>query len=219
VSRRDSLLRRVAWRLQVLAGGDLSERARQRAAEIANDAELRRLAPRDFLVSKSGNERGAGASRHTGDRRIPPPGTVLTRQYKDALIRVMVLREGVECEGHGYKSLSAVAMVKTGTRWNGIVFFGLHRMAGVSGMATAEATDREPVRAIRCAIYTRKFTEQGLAQDFNSLDAQREAAEAYILSQRELGWTVLPDRYDDGGFTGGNLERPRAPTAVVRHRG
>jgi hypothetical protein len=101
VSRRDSLLRRIAWRLQVLAGGDLWERARQRAAEIANDAELRRLAPRDFLVSKSGNERGAGASRHTGDRRIPPPGTVLTRQYKDALIRVTVLREGLSARGTG----------------------------------------------------------------------------------------------------------------------
>jgi site-specific DNA recombinase len=58
------------------------------------------------------------------------------------------------------------------------------------------------------AIYTRKSTEEGLAQEFNSLDAQREAAEAYILSQRELGWRLLPERYDDAGFTGGNLERP-----------
>src|SRR6202049_53965 len=61
---------------------------------------------------------------------------------------------------------------------------------------------------MRCAIYTRKSTEEGLAQEFNSLDAQREAAEAYVLSQREAGWTVLPDRYDDPGFTGANLERP-----------
>src|SRR4026209_2271848 len=61
---------------------------------------------------------------------------------------------------------------------------------------------------VRCAIYTRKSTEEGLAQEFNSLDAQREAAEAYILSQRELGWAVMPARYDDGGFTGGNMERP-----------
>jgi site-specific DNA recombinase len=61
---------------------------------------------------------------------------------------------------------------------------------------------------IRCAIYTRKSTEEGLAQAFNSLDAQREAAEAYIRSQQEQGWTVLPERYDDGGFTGANLERP-----------
>jgi site-specific DNA recombinase len=61
---------------------------------------------------------------------------------------------------------------------------------------------------MRCAIYTRKSTEEGLSQEFNSLDAQREAAEAYILSQRQAGWTVLPERYDDGGYTGANLERP-----------
>ena len=61
---------------------------------------------------------------------------------------------------------------------------------------------------MRCAIYTRKSTEEGLAQEFNSLDAQRESAEAYVLSQRHAGWTVLPERYDDGGYTGANLERP-----------
>src|SRR6266851_3499825 len=61
---------------------------------------------------------------------------------------------------------------------------------------------------MRCAIYARKSTEEGLAQEFNSLDAQRESAEAYVLSQREAGWTVLTDRYDDGGYTGANLERP-----------
>jgi site-specific DNA recombinase len=60
----------------------------------------------------------------------------------------------------------------------------------------------------RCAIYTRKSTEEGLDQEFNSLDAQREAAEAYILSQRGEGLIALPERYDDGGFSGGNLERP-----------
>ena len=61
---------------------------------------------------------------------------------------------------------------------------------------------------MRCAIYTRKSTEEGLEQEFNSLDAQRESAEAYITSQQHEGWTCLPDRYDDGGFTGGNMERP-----------
>jgi len=65
--------------------------------------------------------------------------------------------------------------------------------------------DPEP---IRCAIYTRKSTEEGLDQEFNSLDAQREAGEAYIASQRGEGWECLPDRYDDGGYTGGNMERP-----------
>jgi DNA invertase Pin-like site-specific DNA recombinase len=61
---------------------------------------------------------------------------------------------------------------------------------------------------VRCAIYTRKSTEEGLSQEFNSLDAQRECAEAYIQSQRPQGWIALPEHYDDGGFTGANLERP-----------
>jgi site-specific DNA recombinase len=63
-------------------------------------------------------------------------------------------------------------------------------------------------QTVRCAVYTRKSTEEGLDQEFNSLHAQREAAEAYIKSQRQLGWTVLPQQYDDGGFTGGNIDRP-----------
>jgi len=61
---------------------------------------------------------------------------------------------------------------------------------------------------VRCAIYTRKSTEEGLDLEFNSLDAQRESAEAFIASQKCEGWTCLPDRYDDGGFSGGNVERP-----------
>ena len=61
---------------------------------------------------------------------------------------------------------------------------------------------------VRCAIYTRKSTDEGLEQEFNSLDAQREAGEAYIASQKGEGWTCLQDRYDDGGFSGGNMDRP-----------
>lgn len=61
---------------------------------------------------------------------------------------------------------------------------------------------------IRCAIYTRKSTEEGLEQEFNSLDAQRESAEAYIASMKHEGWVALPGRYDDGGYTGGNMDRP-----------
>jgi site-specific DNA recombinase len=66
-----------------------------------------------------------------------------------------------------------------------------------------------PVRpTVRCAIYTRKSTEEGLEQEFNSLDAQRESGEAYIKSQTHEGWECLPGHYDDGGFTGGNMDRP-----------
>ena len=65
-----------------------------------------------------------------------------------------------------------------------------------------------PVVMVRCAVYTRKSTEEGLNQEFNSLDAQRESAEAYIASQRAEGWLCLPERFDDGGCTGANLDRP-----------
>jgi site-specific DNA recombinase len=74
---------------------------------------------------------------------------------------------------------------------------------------TKDATNiPAPPSVVRCAVYTRKSSEEGLDQDFNSLDAQRESAEAYIASQRSEGWVCLPDRYDDGGFTGGNMDRP-----------
>ena len=64
------------------------------------------------------------------------------------------------------------------------------------------------MKKIRCAIYTRKSSEEGLEQDFNSLDAQREACEAYVTSQKHEGWIALADHYDDGGISGGTLERP-----------
>jgi site-specific DNA recombinase len=64
------------------------------------------------------------------------------------------------------------------------------------------------VRKLRCAVYTRKSSEEGLDMEFNSLDAQREACEAYVASQRAEGWVLLHDRYDDGGISGGTLERP-----------
>jgi site-specific DNA recombinase len=63
-------------------------------------------------------------------------------------------------------------------------------------------------RKFRCAVYTRKSHEEGLEQEFNSLDAQREAGEAYVVAQRHEGWVLVPDHYDDGGYSGGNVERP-----------
>lgn len=80
---------------------------------------------------------------------------------------------------------------------------------GVEGRQSASSGDLSPVvRKLRCAIYTRKSTEEGLDMEFNSLDAQREACEAYIASQRAEGWLPVQDRYDDGGVSGGTLERP-----------
>ena len=78
------------------------------------------------------------------------------------------------------------------------------REKGKAAMSNLAAS----VRKRRCAVYTRKSTEEGLDQAFNSLDAQRDACEAFVASQRAEGWVPVPDRYDDGGFSGGTLERP-----------
>src|SRR5215210_6609747 len=75
-------------------------------------------------------------------------------------------------------------------------------------MANSDKAARRPIKKSRCAIYTRKSSDEGLEQAFNSLDAQREACAAFILSQRHEGWTVLPAQYDDGGYSGGTMERP-----------
>ncbi|MFO0199666.1 MAG: recombinase family protein, partial [Alphaproteobacteria bacterium] len=78
---------------------------------------------------------------------------------------------------------------------------------------TRRKTSAEPampasVQKRRCAVYTRKSTDEGLEKEFNTLDAQRESCETYIASQRAEGWALVPHRYDDGGFSGGSLERP-----------
>src|SRR5712691_11615539 len=91
---------------------------------------------------------------------------------------------------------------------------GLEASAGASSRRRRPMVDRRSngderrQPKLRCAIYTRKSSEEGLEQDFNSLDAQREACEAFIASQKREGWVLLPDMYDDGGFSGGTLERP-----------
>ncbi|MHB0772322.1 recombinase family protein [Bradyrhizobium sp. 1.29L] len=82
------------------------------------------------------------------------------------------------------------------------------RAANPFAGAFEQAGSRPATRKVRCAVYTRKSSEEGLDMDFNSLDAQRESCEAYIVSQRAEGWTAVSDRYDDGGFSGGTLERP-----------
>ena len=84
-------------------------------------------------------------------------------------------------------------------------------------MAELEKASRRSAKRLRCAIYTRKSSEEGLEQAFNSLDAQREACAAFILSQKHEGWTVLPTLYDDGGFSGGTMERPALQAAPWRH--
>ena len=75
-------------------------------------------------------------------------------------------------------------------------------------MSKSREPTRRPSRRLRCAIYTRKSSDEGLEQAFNSLDAQREACAAFVLSQKHEGWSVLPTLYDDGGYSGGTLDRP-----------
>ena len=77
---------------------------------------------------------------------------------------------------------------------------------GSMGMKASDRSARSSV--LHCAIYTRKSSEEGLEQEFNSLDAQREACEAYVRSQKHAGWDVMPEMYDDGGLSGGTMERP-----------
>src|SRR5258708_10379370 len=91
--------------------------------------------------------------------------------------------------------------------WHSSVW--LTKLAGRSGpMRNSQDVPKPSLPRLRCAIYTRKSTEEGLDQEFNSLDAQREAGEAFIQSQRREGWIATPERYDDGGFTGANMDRP-----------
>jgi hypothetical protein len=119
------LLRRIAWRLQANAEGDLSERARRRTAEIADDRDLRVRAPKEFSAPPDSGSRSVNRTRPPKDGRLPETGTLLTRRVGDRQIVVKVLNDGFEYESRRYRSLSAIAREVTGTRWNGLLFFGL----------------------------------------------------------------------------------------------
>jgi hypothetical protein len=123
---RQFLFRRIAWRLQARIEGDLSERARRRAAEIADDADLRIKAPKQF-VAELHTERPLERARSLlrRDWRLPRAGTVLTRRYRGQSVMVLVGDDGFEYQGKRYRSLSAIVREVTGTRWNGLAFFGL----------------------------------------------------------------------------------------------
>lgn len=124
-SNKQFLFRRIAWRLQTRAEGDLSERARNRAAEIADDADLRLRAPRGFASAFTSSIPATTKSRLPKDWRLPPVGAILTRQYRGRQIVVVVGQDAFEYQGQRYRSLSAVARQVTGTRWNGLAFFHL----------------------------------------------------------------------------------------------
>ena len=121
------LVRRIAWRLQALAEGDLSERARRRAEELARDADLRLTPPRGASQTPPATaDRSKPTLKLRSDARVPPPGTVLTRSYKGQTLRVQVLAHGFLYAGQTYPSLSAVARAVTGSHCNGYLFFRLN---------------------------------------------------------------------------------------------
>jgi hypothetical protein len=122
-ANRAWLIKRIAWRLQALAEGDLSERARRRAAELANDADLRMNPPKVKAMAEVVGPVVNGTLAEKADDRLPPPGTVITRPYKGAVLQVKVLADGFEYQGEAYRSLSAVARAVTGQHVNGFAFF------------------------------------------------------------------------------------------------
>ena len=176
------LVKRLAYRIQELAYGGLSARA---------EAKLKVL-----IEEEDARVKGKQPVRK-GDR--PIVGTRLIREWQGVEHSATVLDDGFEYQGRQYKSLSAIARAITGTRWNGPLFFGLRNYRSRSEGA---------VRKIRAAVYCRVSTEERLGMEFNSIQAQQEACEAYIASQRSDGWVLVPDVYVDGGFSGGSLQRP-----------
>jgi hypothetical protein len=121
-SNHAHLFRRIAWRLQALSEGDLSQQARDRAAALAVEVDLRVYAPRKFW-----RELAAASPGARRDPRLPAIGTTLERQYQGRTVAVKILADGFEHEGKTYESLSSIASSVTGTRWNGFSFFGLNK--------------------------------------------------------------------------------------------
>ena len=127
---KEWLIKRIAWRMQANAEGDLSERARQRAMELANDADLRTTAPRQRRPAPDAEDRTKTVATKVRANTDLLPGTVVTREYKGQLIRVTALADGFEYHGERYKSLTAVTKSVTGKHWNGFHFFGLRKKRG-----------------------------------------------------------------------------------------
>jgi len=125
----------VAWRLQALAYGDLSAKARQRAAAVAQDVDLRIKAPAHLVgpAHQVLQRTLRSRSKPSRDERLPEPGSVLQREYKGQLILVQVLPNGFQYQDRFFKSLSAIARQATGTPWNGYEFFQRALKASLTG--------------------------------------------------------------------------------------
>ena len=182
---RRFLEHRLAYRIQELAYGGLKPETLKRLRGARRGARRRRSG------AAPAARQGPADRRHAADPRVPG-----RRALRDGA------RRGFRISGPAVqiavRRSRAPSPARAGT---GLIFFGLKNRR-------ARVMKKPVVRKLRCAVYTRKSSEEGLEQEFNSLDAQREACEAYIASQKPEGWLLVPDRYDDGGISGATLERP-----------
>ena len=180
---------RLAYRIQELAYGGLKPETIRSAWRSSASSSTAATSPRRRI-------------RHDA---MPVAGTRLIREYQGVEHTVTVLADGYEWQGRPYRSLSAIARAITGTRWNGLVFFGLKRQRR-RGMTEGpmQADPQAPLRGLHPQVAPRK----GSSRSSTRSHAQREACEAYVASQRSEGWALIRDPYDDGGFSGGTLERP-----------
>ena len=162
---REHLFRKIAWRVQALHEGDLSERARARARELACDADLRIVAPRGFFGDRPSARLTVPRTDRGGnqDRRLPIAGTLIERRYRGKAHFVEVLPDGFRYEGRHHRSLSSVAREITGTRWNGSGLLRFRQRRGYKARdkhrrrATMQLESKPSANAfLRCAIYTRK---------------------------------------------------------------
>ena len=185
-ARRRLLMLGIAWQWQAELYGGFSRSAERRLALL--EAEHRQ----------------SGAA--TPNRHQPSPGGAQARQPADPDL------EGGPARGRGHRGRLSLARRELGLALRRRPRDHRHPPQRARLLRPARwrraVNQSIPSRQGRCAIYTRKSTEEGLEQAFNSLDAQREACEAYILSQKHEGWTTLPRAYDDGGFSGGSMDRP-----------
>ncbi len=175
---------RLAYRIQELAYGGLKPETVRRLEQLGEQLDGGNIAVRKVRGSDH-----------------PIAGTRLLRAYQGVEHTVTVMQTATSGRvGRTSRSRRSPGRspAPAGTDWSS------------SASRTGEPQHEEAARTrkLRCAIYTRKSTEEGLDMEFNSLDAQREACSAYIASQRAEGWVELADQYDDGGFSGGTLERP-----------
>ena len=186
---------RLAYRIQELAYGGLKPETVKRLEALGEQLD--------------GGDRKK--SRIRADL-TPIVGTRLIREWQGVEHVVTVTADGFDWQGRPLQI--AVGHCPRHHR------HALERLGVLRAEKPSEGRMTKPiVRKLRCAVYTRKSSEEGLEQEFNSLHAQREACEAYIASQRSEGWVLVRDQYDDGGISGGTLERPGLKQAARGRRG